>query len=87
MPDISFPPGEHWDGRREVVVFQANTGTESVPCAISFEALQDRFNGDSRQPLETFRQHRSAIEALARTRIRQRRFEPDGSIVIRARDT
>jgi hypothetical protein len=88
MSEITFLSGEAWDGARMVVIFWANVGDQRVPCAISFEALQDQnhFRGDPGPPLDTFRRHRAVIEELARKFIRQRRFEPDGSIFIRARD-
>lgn len=86
MLDMSFPSGEQWDGRRAVVIFQASVSAKYIPCAISLEALQDHFNGDPRQPLETFRQHRPTIENLARKLIQGQRFELDGSVFIRSQD-
>jgi Protein of unknown function (DUF1488) len=88
MSEITFLPGEAWDGERLVAIFWANVGDKRMPCAISFEALQDQhhFHQDPGPPLDTFRRHRSVIEELARKLIRQQRFEPDGSILIRARD-
>jgi hypothetical protein len=60
---------------REVVRFRAHVGDQQVPCAISFEALQDQrhFHEDPDPPLDTFRRHRSVSE-------------PDGAILIRAQD-
>jgi Protein of unknown function (DUF1488) len=88
MSEIIFLSGEAWDGMREVVRFRARVGDQQVPCAISFEALQDQrhFHEDLGPPIDTFRRHRPVIEELARKLIQQRRFEPDGAILIRAQD-
>jgi hypothetical protein len=88
MSEITFLSGDTWDGGRMVAIFWASMGDQRVPCAISFEALQDQrhFHEDPGPPIDTFRRHRPVIENLARRLIRQRRFEPDGSILIRAQD-
>ena len=84
MSEIAFLSGDAWDGTREVVRFRPRVGDQQVPCAISFEALQDRphFHEDPGLPIDTFRRHRPVIEELARKLIQQQRFEPDGSILM-----
>jgi Protein of unknown function (DUF1488) len=88
MSEIAFLSGEAWDGIRAVVRFRAHVGDQQVPCAISFKALQDQchFHEDPGPPLDTFRRHRPMIEELVRKLIQQRRFGPDGAILIRAQD-
>lgn len=85
MP-LSFPAREAWDGSRLVVSFPADLDGSPVRCAISLEALQDHFGADSAGPMEAFRTHRGAVETTAERLINRRRFEQDGSILIRTQD-
>lgn len=83
---IEFRLIEDWDGSRDVVVFSADVNGRRVELAVSLEALQDNFGGNNIAPLDCFRANRRAIEAIAGRLIRQQRFEPDGSILIRSQD-
>jgi len=83
---VSFPPGERWNGSREIVEFEAEFNGKRISCAVSFEALSDNFDGDRKQPLKSFKENRSKIEALATKFIQRQRFENDGSILVRTAD-
>jgi len=50
------------------------------------EALQDHFGGDHITPLEAFRAHRWEIERIAEYLIVRKRFEPDGSVLVRTQN-
>jgi len=84
--NIDFPAIEAMSENLESVSFPADIDGKRTRCAVSLEALQDNFRGDTMDPLECFRSNRGAIEAKAEQLIRRGRFEPDGSIMIRSRD-
>ena len=75
-----------YDSDCRVVRFAAIVGNETIACAISTEALTDHFENDPQRPAMVFARHRSAIEGIADKLITGRRFEPDGSILIRTAD-
>ena len=83
---IVFPAVETLDGHRDVVSFPADVNGQRIRCAVSWEALQDHFQGDNIPPLDAFRTSRSAIEQVAERLINRQRFEQDGSILIRSQD-
>ena len=83
---IRFPQIETWSGSPEQVSFPADVDGRRIPCRISWEALHDSFGARTMEPLEAFRQHRSAIETIAERLINRKRFEEDGSIFIRSED-
>jgi hypothetical protein len=84
---LSFPRGEAWDGTRDVVVFTADDEERRIQCAITLEAIQQRFGAlDKLEALEGFRNHRGRIERVAERIIRRRALEPDGSVLIRTKD-
>jgi hypothetical protein len=84
---LSFPSGEALDGSRDVVLFAADDEERRIQCAITLEAIQERFGSiDKLQALEGFRNHRGRIERVAERLIRRRRLEPDGSVLIRTQD-
>lgn len=83
---INFPAGEHWFGDRMIVSFQADVSGRLVRCAISMEALEDHWGATLATAIESFRLHRTAIEAKAQQLLLKARFEGDGSILIRTRD-
>ena len=84
---ISFPASESWDAGRNAAVFPADEDEKRYLCAISLEALQERFGAPEKlEALEAFRNHRGRIERVAERLIRRRRLETDGSILIRTQD-
>lgn len=83
---VTFPPGERWNGSREIVEFQAEAGGKRIRCALSLEALCDNFDGDTKETLQCFRDSRDKIEVLAAKLIQRQRYEADGSILIRTAD-
>lgn len=83
---ITFPLLQAWDGSRTVFAFPAEQGGTRINCAISWEALQDNFMSNAESPIDCFMNHRSTIEAVAERLISQRRFEQDGSILVRSAD-
>jgi Protein of unknown function (DUF1488)/Fic/DOC family len=85
--ELAFPaPEERYDTGRDVVVFWGVDRNQRVRCAISQEALDDHFHGDNRNKLEVFREHRVAIEEIARRKYLSGRVEPDGTVLIRTAD-
>ena len=85
--ELAFPaPEERYDTRRDVVVFWGLDRNQSVPCAISREALDDHFRGDNRNKLEVFRENRPAIDEIARRKYLSGCVEPDGTVLIRTAD-
>jgi hypothetical protein len=83
---ISFPPTQYYVDESESVIFPADVGQETIGCSISLAALQDHFQGHLLKPLEAFICNRPAIERIAERLITQRRFEEDGSVLIRTAD-
>jgi hypothetical protein len=75
-----------YDSHRMVVLFVAIVSNETIGCAISHEALTDHFENNALQPAAAFSRHRAAIERIAEKLISQKRFESDGSILIRTAD-
>ena len=86
MMPVNFPNLEAWDGGRMVVSFPAEWDDRRINCAVSIEALQDHFNADNLTPLEAFRAHRWQIERIAEYLITRKRFEPDGSVLVRTQN-
>jgi hypothetical protein len=81
---IKFASDEWYDHhRRKVVWFTALANDKRIDCGISIEALTDHFSAYQDDPLPAFRAHRGRIEAVATKLIEQRRFETDGTVLIR----
>jgi fido (protein-threonine AMPylation protein) len=82
--ELTYLAPEEWhDIGRDVVVFWGMDRNHRIRCAISREALDDRFHGDNRKKLEVFRENRVAIEDIARRKYLSGRVEPDGSVLVR----
>lgn len=85
--NVEFLPDEWYDHhRRKVVWFKAIVDEKTIDCGISMEALADHFGAYFDDPLPAFRTHRQAIQRATETLIAQRRFEDDGTIIIRSAD-
>jgi hypothetical protein len=85
--EIKFASDEWYDHhRRKVVWFTALVNGKQVDCGISIEALGDHFGAYYDDPLPVFRANRERIEAVATKLIKQRRFESDGTLLIRSGD-
>ena len=85
--DIEFIGNEWFDHhRKKVVWFTAVVDEKSIDCGISIEALRDHFSAYSDDPLPAFRSHRARIQETAAKLISQRRFEEDGTVLIRSAD-
>lgn len=85
--DLRFPaPEERYMVDRGVVIFWGQDGETRVRCAISREALDDHFQGDSRDKLELFKANRQVIEQDMRRKYLSGDTEADGSILIRTGD-
>jgi hypothetical protein len=69
-----------------VILFPAIIGNDTIGCAISVEALADHFENNPMKPTTVFSHHRTAIEHIAEKLIALKRFEDDGSILIRSSD-
>jgi len=89
--DLIFSnPPPRYDSDRDVVAFEGqDTLGGRVQGAISCEALEDHFGADDldrSNRIESFRQHRSEIEALARTKYLSGAVEEPGSVLVRTAD-
>jgi hypothetical protein len=84
---IEFNADEWFDHhRRKVVWFGAIVDDKSIDCGVSIEALTEHFGAFYDDPLPAFRSHRERIQEAATRLITQRRFEDDGTIIIRSAD-
>lgn len=84
--DLTFPmPAERYDFTRDTVFFTGRDGPKTVQCAISEEALADHFH-EGAPPLQAFRDHRPAIEAIARRKYLSGQLDPDDRVLIRTAD-
>jgi hypothetical protein len=84
---IEFTADEWYDHhRRKVVWFGAIVDDKCIDCGISIEALADHFGAFYDDPLPAFRTHRARIWEIATNLIDQRRFEADGTLLIRSTD-
>jgi hypothetical protein len=79
-------PEDKYDTERDVVVFWGLDRDQRIRCAISREALDDHFHGDSRNKLEVFRENHPAIEEIARRKYLSGHVEPDGTVLVRTAD-
>ncbi|HEY7556252.1 MAG TPA: DUF1488 domain-containing protein [Candidatus Binatia bacterium] len=86
-PNIEFTADEWYDHhRRKVVWFSAVVDEKCIDCGVSIEALRDHFGAYVDDPLPAFRSHRARIQEVASKLIIERRFEDDGSVIIRSAD-
>lgn len=84
---LIFPePDARYNSERDIVVFWGLDGGKEVRCAISREAIDDRFKGDGRDKLKAYAASRVAIEHEARRKYLAGKLEKDGSILIRTTD-
>jgi hypothetical protein len=84
---ITFAEDEWYEHhRRKVVWFTALVDGKRVDCGVSIEALSDHFGAFYDDPLPVFRANRRRIEAVAVNLIKQRRFEGDGTLLIKGTD-
>lgn len=85
--NIEFGADEwHDHHRRKVVWFSAIVDDKCIDCGISLEALADHYGAPYDDPLPAFRRQRKKIHEIAAKLITQRRFEDDGTILIRSTD-
>lgn len=83
---VRFPDSPHAYSDGMVVHFTAILGKYAIKCAISLDALGAHFVKNQMSPLEAFSHHRASIERIAERLIFQKRFENNGSILIRRSD-
>lgn len=85
--DIEFFADEWYDPhRRKIVWFSAVIDEKSIDCGISIDALTEHFGAFQDDPLPAFRMHREKIREIASKLIAERRFEDDGTLLIRSAD-
>jgi uncharacterized protein DUF1488 len=85
--DIEFFADEWYEPhRRKVVWFSAIDAGKRIDCGVSIEALADHFGAFYDDPLPAFKQNRERIQAAAAKLIAERRFEDDGTLLIRSAD-
>ena len=85
--NIEFNADEwHDPHRRQVVWFSAIADDKSIECGVSIEALTEHFGAYQDDPLPSFRAHRQRILDAAAKLINERRFEDDGTIIVRSSD-
>ena len=89
MQPISFP-SEAASVRPNGVAFAALVGNARVACMISRDALQEHFEvreiDGAGALLGMFDAKRCRIETVARGKILDGAFEPDGSVMLRSAD-
>jgi transcriptional regulator with XRE-family HTH domain len=87
---IEFPEkAERFDPDRDAVLFSGRTAKGEVACAVSGEALEDRYGAkgvSARARIAAFRAHRREIEEEARRKFVARALEKDGSVLVRTAD-
>jgi hypothetical protein len=86
MTTVNFTPTEPSVQRGVSVIFFAEADGHDIKCAITSEALRDRFGGNYHDPRSAFLRNRETIERIATNLINESRFEPDGSILIKTQD-
>jgi hypothetical protein len=85
--NIEFNADEWYDHqRRKVVWFSAIVDEKRIDCGVSIEALRDHFGAYYDDPLPAFKAHRARIQEAATRLITRRRFEDDGTVIIRSAD-
>jgi hypothetical protein len=85
--NIEFTADEWYDHhRRKVVWFSAIVDEKLIDCGISIQALRDHFGAYDDDPLPAFRSNRARIHDAATKLIMQRRFEDDGTLLVRTAD-
>ena len=85
--DIEFTANEWFDHhKRKVVWFSAIVDEKCIDCGISIEALRDHFGAYSDDPLPVFKSNRARIQEAAAKLIIERRFEDDGTVLVRNAD-
>lgn len=85
--DVDFFADEWYDPQRQKIVwFSGIVDEKCIDCGISIDALVEHFGAFYDDPLPSFRSHREQIREVAFRLITERRFEDDGTIVIRSAD-
>jgi hypothetical protein len=92
MPSsIEFELYFFWSGITQTVRFYARHQDSRIRCPVTRTALEECAGSLKPMPpahLErVFEQHRQEIERIAAEKIRARRFQGDGSVLIRAADS
>lgn len=83
---LKFPDSPECYSDGMVVHFTAVVEKQTIRCAISIEALASHFEKGCLDPVAAFFRHQTAIEVIVDRLIFQRRFENNGSLLIRSSD-
>jgi hypothetical protein len=84
---IEFSDGEWYEPhRKKIVWFRATVDEKWIDCGVSLDALRDHFGAPFDDPIPAFRSNRARIEQTAANLIEARRFETDGTIIVRSAD-
>ena len=87
---LIFPknPNAEYDIMKGVVIFWGQDNDKSICCAISKEALKERYENKSRakNPKQIFLENHSAIEHEAVRKYLNNQFEADNYILIKSTD-
>ena len=81
-PDISFNMRDSWNPMTRVATMAADVDQNRVLCRIPMEVLQIIFNADINEPMLAVAENRLALQAKAKTLIRNKQFEEDGSVML-----
>jgi transcriptional regulator with XRE-family HTH domain len=79
-------PDARYNSEKDIVAFWGRDGDKEVRCAISREAIDDRFKGDGKDKFKVYAANREAIEHEARRKYLAGKLEKDGSVLIRTAD-
>jgi transcriptional regulator with XRE-family HTH domain len=83
---LEFPnPKEKYDSSRGLILFFGVDTDKKIPCAITFEALNDHFE-DRKDPMRNFLNNRQQIESEARKKYIRNLTEKDGLVLISTED-
>ena len=83
---ITFPGLHCWNPETEVITIAAQVSGRRVSCRVSYADIKNRFSEISDTPLLTAKKYRKEIEDVARTLIKSKSYEKDGSVMISYQD-
>ncbi len=77
-----------WDGSRDCVYFFVRQGAGPIPCRLSLECIEDNMGNPlgAAATLAAAKDHFDQANQIVGQLIEDKRFEPDGSIMIRSED-
>ena len=81
---VFLPVGQHRNTSRKVVEFPAYYNGRHIDCAISWEALSERYGAKKNHELDCFIENRAAIEIRVERCVLAGQLELNGTVLIRS---